>query len=240
MVVGIQHRLVVHRRMDGGNGAAVDAHRRVQGLDHGHDGIGGAGGGGYDAMVGLQDPVIDAIDHRGINIRCRRLGKQHLARPLPQVQFSGGAVGKRAGALQHHIYAQLAPGQVLDPGTPQQADGFAVDPEPAFIAFQGTVEAPVGGVIAGQVQYGAGISQLVHRHHLQFGSQAALAQGPQDAATDPAVAVYRQSQQSRLLAGYLLRNLSGNKRGPLQDLLDDGDHVVHGKAEVVHQLAGRG
>jgi hypothetical protein len=51
-------------------------------------------------------------------------------------------------------------------GLAQQGYGVTVHPQLAFITFQWQGKAPVGGVVAGEMQYRAGIGQFVDRHHL--------------------------------------------------------------------------
>ena len=157
MVIGVQHGLVVHCRVDGGDRAAVYAHRLVQGPDHRHDGVGGAGRGGHDTVVALQGLVVYPVDHRGIHVGLSGLGKKYAPGALPQVLFRGGPIGERAAAFQHDIDTEFAPGQIADIGLAQQGDGIAIDPQLPVIALQGAGKAPMGGVVAGQVQHGAGI-----------------------------------------------------------------------------------
>ena len=77
MVVGVQHRLIIHRRVNGGNGPMLDTNFIIQGADHRHNAIGGAGCIANDSVGCVQGLVIHAKYDSRINILRCRLGKQH-------------------------------------------------------------------------------------------------------------------------------------------------------------------
>ena len=80
--------------------------------------------------------------------------------------LGGSAIGKRAGAFQYDIHAQIPPGQILYLRLAQQGDGIAVHQQAAFVTLQGPGKTPVSRIITGQVQHGAGVRQFVDRHYL--------------------------------------------------------------------------
>ncbi len=68
MVVGVQHRLIIHQRVDSGDRRGLDTECFNQGVQHRHDGIGCARRCRYNAHVTAQCLIIDAINNRRIDI----------------------------------------------------------------------------------------------------------------------------------------------------------------------------
>ena len=62
---------------------------------------------------------VNAINHGCIHIRLGGLGEQYFICTLHQVLLGSTAVGERARALQHHVYIEITPGQIIDIRTAQ-------------------------------------------------------------------------------------------------------------------------
>ena len=128
LVVGVG----VHR----GHQAAHDDEGVVEHLDHGHEAVGGARRiGDHDVLLGVELVVVDADHERVVGVA--RGGRDDD--PLhPTVQVTGGVGpgGEAPGGLDHHVGAELVPGQLLglafghDPDVlvaDQQVAAFDVD-----------------------------------------------------------------------------------------------------------------
>ncbi|MCY1556994.1 hypothetical protein D9M68_938010 [compost metagenome] len=105
MVIGVDHRLVVHRRVNGGDRYVVDTHRVVKQFEQRHAAVGGAGCVGDQTLGAGQAALIDAVDHRRIDVRLagHRLREQHARRAGSKKALAIGAGMPDAGAFQHQI-----------------------------------------------------------------------------------------------------------------------------------------
>ena len=126
VVVGVEHRLVIHRRMYGGDRAVFDTDGVVQCLDYRHNPVGGAGRIGNDSVVGREGVMIDAEYHRCIHVGLRGLREQDTTSAPVQVSLHRGPIAEGAGALKHQVYPELPPGQVIQPLLPQQRNALAI------------------------------------------------------------------------------------------------------------------
>ena len=95
------------------------------------------------------------------------------------------------GALQHHVHAQLAPGQLGRIAVGQHLDLVAINDHGVAFDADRARELAVGGVVLGQVRIGVGITQVVDGNDLDFVGAAGLVQRTQDIAADAAVPVDR-------------------------------------------------
>ncbi|MCY1430939.1 hypothetical protein D9M71_468980 [compost metagenome] len=190
-MVGIDHRLVVHRRVDGGDRHVVDAHRVVQQLEQRHAAVGGAGRVGNQPLGAGQAALVDAVDHRGVDrgLAGHRLREQHARRAGGEEALAIGTGVPDAGAFQHQVDAQAGPVDGFRLGVAQHLHALAVDLQAAAGGAHFAGEAAVGGVEAGQVFQARQVGQIVQRDDGKTGPGAALVQGAEHAATDAAVAV---------------------------------------------------
>ena len=110
-MVGVNHLLVMHRRMNGGDGAGLNAIGIIEQFNDRNNAVGGAGGVGDNAVLGAELILIDAIDHRRVEIVAARMGEEHFLRTSLQMGFAVFATPIYAGTVEHHVYRQLAPRQ---------------------------------------------------------------------------------------------------------------------------------
>jgi len=78
IIIGVNDRLVMHGRMDGGDCPALDAQIPVNNIDDGNQAIGSAGGIGDNCMVRFQCLVIYPVYNGGIHLVFGRIGINHL------------------------------------------------------------------------------------------------------------------------------------------------------------------
>ena len=107
----VQDHLIAGVRMHGGHDAALDGIYVVQSLGHGSQAVGGAGSGGDDVIF-LGQGVLVNREHDGGQIVAGRSRDNNLLGAGGDVRHGLFLLGVEAGALQHHVYIQLAPGAV--------------------------------------------------------------------------------------------------------------------------------
>ena len=112
--------------------------------------------------------MVNAVDDGRVNISLGGLGEQDLARTLVQVLLRQATLAEGPGTLQHHIDPQFFPGQPVQLRLAQELDDIAIDLQ--FIACRRDLaaETPMGGAIAGQVDYGGGVGNLVDGNKLHL------------------------------------------------------------------------
>jgi hypothetical protein len=93
------------------------------------------------------------------------------------------------GAFEHHVDAELLPGQLRRILLRADANPVAVHDEVVAVHLHGAGKAAVRGVVLRQVRVGLRIAEVVERDDLQVMLLAALVMGAQDVAADAAVAV---------------------------------------------------
>ena len=98
-MIGIDDRLIVHRRVDRGNHAIVDTEAIVQTLNDGYDAVSSTGGIGYDAIGGVEAFVVHTINNRRIHVTLRWLRKQQTPSPAGQMLGRSSTVGESTRAL---------------------------------------------------------------------------------------------------------------------------------------------
>ncbi|CSD70535.1 Uncharacterised protein [Vibrio cholerae] len=74
-MIRINHLLIVHRGMDGGDGARINAECVIQYLDDGHNAVGGTRTVRDDFMLSSERLMIHAIDDGVVEIASTRMGK---------------------------------------------------------------------------------------------------------------------------------------------------------------------
>src|SRR5690606_10352582 len=211
-VVDVGQHLVVGVGVDGGHQAVDDAQLLVQRVDQRRQAVGGARGVGDDRVGGLQDLVVDAVDDGGVDILAARGGDDDFLGAALQVGRGLFLGGEEARAFQHHVHAQVAPGQLGRIAVGQHADAVAVDDHVVAVDLDRAGETAMRRIVAGEVGVRLGIAQVVDGHDLDVVLLAVFVVGTQDIAADAAVTVDGDAD--------------GHEGAPLQNLLDDGGHVV--------------
>ena len=99
-----------------------------------------------------------------------------------------GLAGVEAGALQNHVHAQLAPGQLGGVGLGIDGNGLTVDNDVVLAGFHGVLVAVValGGIVLQQVSQHLGRGQVIDGDNLITLSAEHLAESQ---TADPAEAV---------------------------------------------------
>ena len=120
--------------MDRAHNAGLDRSQIVQSLCHRGKAVGGAGSGGDDLVFLGQRVVVDVIDDGG-QIVAGRSGDNDLAGACVDMSLCLCLAGIEAGALQHDVNAQLAPGQLSSVRHLVDDDLLAVDNDVVVFAF---------------------------------------------------------------------------------------------------------
>ena len=191
VVVGVQHRLVVHRGVDRGDHAALQPELARQRVDHRHDAVGGAGSRRDHPLVAAQQAVVDAVDDGRVDVGVRGLREHHPPRATPEVLRRAFARGEGAGAFEHQVHAVPPPVQPVQRLDRAHRDLAAVDHERAGVRLDLSREAPVRGVVAREIRHGLEVRELVDRDHVQPSGQPALVRRAQQATPDASVPVDR-------------------------------------------------
>ncbi|MNH15117.1 hypothetical protein D3C79_747240 [compost metagenome] len=191
MVIGIDHRLVVHRRVDGGDLHIFDAKRLVQHTQQRHAAVGGARGVGHQALAAGKAGLVDAVDHRGVNVGLAGHGlrEQHPWRTGVEETLAIGTGVIGTGTLQHQVDAQRSPVDAFGGGTAHYLHAIAIDVQTVAVDLDLAGKTPVGGVEACQVFQAGLIGQIVQRDDLETGLCPPLEQRAQDTAADTAITV---------------------------------------------------
>ena len=170
----VQDHLVAGVGVNGAHDAALNGGIVVQGLGHGGQAVGGAGSGGNDGVI-LRQGVFIYTEHDGGKIVARGSGNDDLLRAGVDVRLRFGFGAVEARALQHNVYADLAPGQILCVLFRIDLEGFAVHGNGAGLVVGGNGMKPLadpaavtalGGIILQQMSKHGGLGQIVDSHDL--------------------------------------------------------------------------
>ena len=111
--------------------------------------------------VDLQHVVVHAVHDGGIDVVAAGRRNHHFLRAGGQMRRRLGLAGEQAGALEHEIRAELAPGQFGGIALRDHADAVAVHHHRIAVDVHFAAEAAVRRVEAGQMGVGIGIAQIV-------------------------------------------------------------------------------
>ncbi len=191
MVVGVDHGLVVHRRVDGGNGDVLQTHHLVEKFQQRHAAVGGAGRIGHQALAAIEAILVDPVDDGGVDIRLAGHGlrQQHAWRTGSDETLRLAAGDVLPGALQQQVDIQRGPVDRFRLALAQHLHAIAVDVQAVAVDLHLTRETPMSGVETGQVLDAGLIGQVIEGDDFQARPIPALMQRAQHAATDAAVAV---------------------------------------------------
>ena len=136
----------------------------------------GAGSAGDNGFRAVEDFVVDVV-HHGFHVVAARRGNYDFLGTCLDVLLGFFLGSEEAGALQHHIHAQLAPRQLLGIGIGEHFDFLAVDNQ--IVAFQlgAAIEAALGGVVFEEMQQHVGGGEVVDGNHFHALGLVHLAQG---------------------------------------------------------------
>ena len=153
--------------MHSGHDAALDGSVLVQGVRHGSQAVGGAGGSGDDLILRGQSLLIDAVDD-GLQVVASGSRDDNLLSAGVDVSLAFGLGGVEASALQHNVHADLAPGQILGVLLGIDLDGLAVHSDGILTGGDLVSQsiAALSGVILQQMSQHSGAGQVVDRHNL--------------------------------------------------------------------------
>ena len=136
--------------------------------------------------VGVVGVVVHADYERDVRaLRGRR--DDHLLGSAFEVLGRALAVGEEAGGLDHHVGAELAPGQVGGVALGEHLDTVAVDDDRVALGFDLPLVAAVGGVVVQEVGQRLRVGDVVDRDPLDV--RALGLGGAEDVAADPAETV---------------------------------------------------
>ena len=96
---------------------------------------------------------------------------------------------KKSGAFEHHVNAQLAPGQFGRIAIGEHAYAIAVHHQAVTVDHHAAIEATVHRIVARQVGIGLRVTQVVDGHDLHIVTSGRLVMSAQDVAADAAVAI---------------------------------------------------
>ncbi len=191
MVIGVDDRLIVHRRVNRGDRDVIEPDGIVEQLEQRYATVGSAGRVGDQSFGSRQLLMVDAHDHRGIDISCPAHGlrKQHAWNTSRKKALPAGTRVVGTGTLEHEVHTQVAP---IDRFWRRLAqDLYAVAVKMQTIAFHRHVagKAAMGRVETGEVLKTGHVGEVVEGDDLEIEGRVALVEGTQHAATNATVAV---------------------------------------------------
>ena len=130
--------------------------------------------------------VVHTVNDGGISVLARS-GNEHLLRPLFDVHHRLIAGREGTGAFEHHVNAQISPGNFLRVTGVEDADAVAVDDHPvrAFRLHVGR-KAPVHRVKRQKVGMKIDVARGVDGHDFKVAFLAAFIVRAQNVAADAA------------------------------------------------------
>ena len=153
--------------MNSGHDAGHDGIRLVQGIGHRGQAVGGAGSRGDNLVFLGQGLLVDAVDD-GLQVIAGRGRDDDLLGASSDVSHALLFAGVEAGALQHDIDAQLAPGAILGILDGVDLDLLAVDDDGVVGGVNGVLvladaaqERTLRGIVLQQVSKHLGAGQVV-------------------------------------------------------------------------------
>ncbi len=191
----VQQVLVVGVGVHGVEQPLADADRLVQHLGQWCQAIGGARSVGDHSLVG-QQLMVHAVDH-GQVAAIQRMRGEHPAGTGLQVLLDGRALLELAGALEHHIDAQLLPRQLGGVAFGQQADGLAAHHHRVALERHRLGKTTEGRVETGQVHQRVVFAEVVDGDHLHLILQSALEQRAHHRATDTPIPIDGNTQHGK-------------------------------------------
>ena len=132
-MIGVNYRLVIHRRVNGGDHTGLDTELIIEHFNHWHHTVGGAGGAGDYGFVAAENMLIDAIDNGGIDSGFSWLGKQHALGATADMLLGGLTIGEGAAAFQYYIDLEFCPGQLLNVRLVNNSDAVAINGHPVLV-----------------------------------------------------------------------------------------------------------
>jgi len=140
----------------------------VQHLHHGGQAVGGTASVRQHSLGSVQDVVVHT-QYDGFAIASSGGRNDHLLGTSGDVHGCFGGVCEETSRLQYHIYTQFGPGQCLGIALGQGLDFLAVDDQMILVAFYGSRELTVYGIVLEQVGQGGVRSQVVDGNNLDTG-----------------------------------------------------------------------
>ncbi len=163
----VEDALVVGVAVDGGHQPALDAEAVVEHLGDRRQAVGGARGVGDDVVLGrVVVRVVDAEGHGDVRALAGRRDEHLLGAGL-QVQLGLLARGEAAGALEHHVHAQLLPGQLGRVLLGRDAVALAVDDDGVLGRGHRARPVAVHRVVLEQVRQAGRLVEVVDGHDLE-------------------------------------------------------------------------
>ena len=167
----VEQVLIVGVGVHGRHQTLLHAEGVVEDLDHGDEAVGRAGGVGHDrVLTGIEGLVVDADDEGGVGF-LRGGGDDHPRGARFDVHGGLVAVGEDAGGFDHHVDAEVAPGQGLGIALGQDLEGVGAHGDAVAGDLDLFVELAVGGVVLQQVGVDLRRGEVVHRHQVDIGSR---------------------------------------------------------------------
>ena len=188
LVIDVGQDLVIREGVDRRHQAVDDADLRVQRLRQRRQAVGCARGIRDHRHARFQCLVIDAVDDRRVDIRAAGRRNHHLPGAAGDVCRSLGLRGEEAGAFEHDVDPEFAPGQLRRIAVREHLDPVAIDHEVFAIDRDRARKRAVRCVVPGQVGIGIRRAEIVDRDDLDI-LAAAFIQRAQHVAADAAVAV---------------------------------------------------
>ena len=168
VVVAVDHRLIVHRRMNGGGDPAGDAEFTVQDIKYRDNAVGCARGIGNDALRALQNVVVVAVNDRRINVRDGRVRQEQMLGAGGEMCLGGCFIEKGTGAFKKQIDVQIAPREFSRIGFIDDSNLVVADIQIIPLKPERIGETAMGGVVAGEIGKGFDIGQFVDGNDFEF------------------------------------------------------------------------
>ena len=133
--------------------------------------------------------MIDTVDEGAVDVLLARRRDDDFLRARGDMRAGPGLGGEQAGALEHHVDAEILPRQLARIAFGADLDLVALDDKVAAINMHRVRKRAVRGVVLRQMRIGFRIAQVVDRDDFYFLVAAGFVQRAQHIAADAAVAV---------------------------------------------------
>src|SRR5262249_1887116 len=163
----IHQPLIRRKRMHGGQQAPLDAKRLVQHKRHGSRTVRRTAGVAQDPGVVRYDVVIDPKHHRAFEIVPGGHRDEDTSGASVQVMLQLMEAQELAGAVNHIVHAQLAPGEFGRVSLAEDLKGIVVNYHGMTVEAYFTRVHPMDAVILKDIGEVLRIGEIVDGHHIE-------------------------------------------------------------------------
>jgi hypothetical protein len=173
--------------VDRGHETTLDAERVVDHLGHRREAVRGAARVRDDRVLGRVVLVVVDTEHDGEVFTLGRSRDDDLLGAAVHVRLGLARVGEQTGRLDHHVGAEVAPGQLARVALFEHLEGLAPDGDVVGRGLHLVAETAQDAVVLEQVRQRGVVGEVIDGNDFDVG--ALRQSGTEEVAADPAEAV---------------------------------------------------